>query len=81
MTTIHGACPAAAKFEIVVPEGGFVINSHGSAATALLKALGLTDTSDAAVNTRNNGISDDTRLFYDNVNKTINNFNIFDDSM
>ncbi|MCI5745367.1 MAG: hypothetical protein MR270_03700 [Erysipelotrichaceae bacterium] len=62
---------AAAKFEIVVPEGGFVINSHGSAATALLKALGLTDTSDAAVNTRNNGISDDTRLFYDNVNKTV----------
>ena len=69
---------ASGKFEIVVPEGGFIITSHGAANDPLIAALTndkVTSTEDAGLTNSVDGGSDATRIYYDEANNEIRIYN------
>ena len=69
---------ASGKFEIVVPEGGFIITSHGSANNDLIKALTndkITETADSGLVNSVDGGADETRVYYDEANNEIRIYN------
>ena len=68
---------ASAKFEIVVPEGGFIILGHGAGSNELVKALsnGAHETAaDAQVNKRES-LDASARVFFDVASNTLKVFN------
>ena len=68
---------ASTKFEIVVPEGGFMITAAGTDAAAIMSALTngevtvVSDVTTGTINSRNCPIDENTRVFYDGLNNAV----------
>lgn len=65
----------AQKYNLVVPEGGFAIITHGTAANEILTSFGLADNiAEADFNKRTSIADASIRLFYDEANKNVKVF-------